>query len=135
MVKRLKEDIEIISPRHRETEIDYVYFYPRVGSNGDGGFAFPCDKDGNIDFDNMRPEMIDSYEWCESHPEKFDEPYVRQDKHSYMQNAIAKCECGKKIELYDEYMGACECPYCHRWYNMFGQELKNPNTWKNGEDW
>ena len=135
MVKRLKEDIEIISPRHRETDVYYSYFYPRKGDNS-GGFAFPCDKDSNVLFDDMPPEMKQSYEWVtEEHPENYDEPYVRTERVSYMQDAVAKCVCGKEIELYDEYMGACECPYCHRWYNMFGQELKNPEKWNDGYDW
>ena len=39
------------------------------------------------------------------------------------------CNCGHKIELYDRYLGACECPYCGQWWNLFGQELKNPEHW------
>ena len=49
--------------------------------------------------------------------------------------ATGVCECGHRIALWDEYMGACECPHCGRWYNLFGQELNHPDTWRNGDDW
>lgn len=46
-----------------------------------------------------------------------------------------KCECGKVIELWNEYLGASECEYCGRWHNLFGQLLNNPETWSRGDDW
>lgn len=39
------------------------------------------------------------------------------------------------IDLWDEYLGACECPNCGRWYNIMGQELNPPSTWRDGDDW
>lgn len=45
------------------------------------------------------------------------------------------CHCGHRIELYNEYLGACECPYCGQWWNIFGQELKPVEQWKDGDDW
>lgn len=46
-----------------------------------------------------------------------------------------KCECGKVIELWNEYLGASECEYCGRWHNLFGQLLNDPSTWSRGDDW
>lgn len=130
MVRKLNESIDIISPRHRETVTDYSLTFTVVGQPRGNGMAFPCDKDGNVLIDEMTPEAKRNYEYCLEHPEHYEEPYVRTERYSYMENAVAKCICGKEIELYDEYMGACECPYCGRWYNMFGQELQNPYKWE-----
>ena len=52
-----------------------------------------------------------------------------------MENAKALCSCGEIIELYDGYMGSCECPNCGQWYNMFGQTLIKPQYWEEDEDY
>ena len=39
------------------------------------------------------------------------------------------CSCGKTIILEDQYMGACKCPKCGKWYNMFGDRIKTPDEW------
>lgn len=49
--------------------------------------------------------------------------------------AIAKCDCGEEFPLENQYLGACECPGCGQWYNLFGQELNDPSTWSEGGDW
>lgn len=46
-----------------------------------------------------------------------------------------ECECGETVTLYNQYLGACECPKCGRWYNIWGQELNPPHTWSSGDDW
>ena len=40
----------------------------------------------------------------------------------------------EKIEMYNAYMGACECPCCGQWYNLFGQSLIDPKYWYEDED-
>ena len=40
------------------------------------------------------------------------------------------CSCGQWVELVDEYYGACQCPKCGKWYNLFGQELVSPEYWE-----
>ena len=47
-----------------------------------GGYAFPCDANGNL------------------------------------------------LELWDQYYGACRCPKCGKWYNLFGQSLLSPDYWE-----
>ena len=57
-------------------------------------------------------------------------------KHDYeTRETTARCECGKVIELYDQYLGASECPHCGRWHNLFGELLNDPSTWSRGDDW
>lgn len=59
----------------------------------------------------------------------------KHDENGCVIPATGVCKCGNRITLQNEYMGACECPYCGRWYNLFGQELNHPDTWRYGDDW
>lgn len=119
---------QIIKERERVTEIEYQLIFDMDGHGN--GIWIPCDENGNI-VDNLNESMKKNYQWCLDHPEKFIcKPYVHKTQWSYMENAIAQCHCGEKFELYDEYMGACDCPKCGQWYNLFGQELKNPYEWE-----
>ena len=121
--------LKSMTPRKRVTKDMYEI---RFFFDDNGGYAFPCDKDENI------PEMDEvawnNYKWCMDHPELFKHwNEVVHWKRTYTENARGICECGQEIELWDQYLAACECPNCGRWYNVFGQELKNPEEW--GDDW
>ena len=48
----------------------------------------------------------------------------------YKEPAHGTCICGEEVSLWDQYYGACECPKCGRWYNLFGQELVAPEHWE-----
>lgn len=54
---------------------------------------------------------------------------------SYREPRMAVCECGETFPLVAQYLGACECPGCGTWYNVFGQELNPVETWADGDDW
>ena len=125
MIKNFKNGEEI-------TEICYEVVFDDGKYNG---FGFPCDENGNVK--KMANEIAqENYEYCLKHPEKFARyNKVIKEKHVYRENNTGTCECGEEIELVDQYLGACECPNCGRWYNMWGQELNNPNTWSDGDDW
>lgn len=104
--------------------------YELVFDDGhNNGFAFPCDESGNL-LPELSKEAVANYQYCMAYPENF-ERYnkVVCRKWRYRQNATGVCSCGEKIELYDAYMGACECPYCGQWYNLFGQKLNPPDQW------
>lgn len=121
-------------------------YYELVFDDGRGnGLCFPCDEAGNIlpapVNDSVDHKAVDearrrNRDYALAHPEK----YVRFNKvikqtHGYKELAHGLCECGKEVYLYNEYMGACECPECGQWYNLFGQELLPPNQWEEGDDW
>lgn len=53
-----------------------------------------------------------------------------REANGYKPPAYGTCHCGGTVELTDEYMGACECPNCGQWYNLFGQELLPPDMWE-----
>ena len=109
------------------TEVTYelLFYY-----DNDGGYGFPCDKDGNILEGHMTEGAIKNYRWCKEHPEKFKIfNYVERKEHTWREPNKVRCTCGELVELYDEYMGACECPNCKRWYSISGQSLLPPDRW------
>lgn len=112
---------------------DYnIVFYRDSGS----GFSFPCDENKKL-----LPDLTDAakknYEWCMAHPEEFPFWFNGLEKFTRHIRECPQgvCECGERLVLWDEYLGACECPRCKRWYNLFGQELNHPSTWRDGDDW
>ena len=97
------------------------------------GLSFECDENGNIDF--KCPEAKENYEYAMSHPEEY--PYcfnkLIKSTRTYMNPAHGKCSCGTEVYLENQYRGACECPTCGRWYNLFGQQLIDPEGWEDDE--
>ena len=123
--------IKEYTPSHKVEEIIY-----RVRFDGhENSRTFECDENGNL-LPDTSEELKKSYEWCMHHPEKF--PYafneIEKDVRKYKEPATGICNCGHKIYLQNEYLGACECPECGQWWNLFGQELKPLSQWNdNGE--
>ena len=122
--------ITIIKERERKTET----CYERRFWKGDGGYSFPCDENGNlIGGDDSRCFEIckANYGRCLQHPEKWEtfNKIVKTHRH-YTEPAEGVCECGEHVFLEGSYYGADECPNCHRWYNMSGQELVPPSEWE-----
>lgn len=120
MIKNFKE-------AHTETTISYEVSF--LGE--DKGYGFPCDEKGTIKKEEMSEDAIKNYEYCIKHPKEFSIfNEIEKYENSYREPASGICKCGEKIHLFDEYFGACECPNCGQWYNMFGQELLPPSEWE-----
>lgn len=100
--------------------------YRLVFDDADGnGFAFPCDEEGNIG--DLPKEAARNYAWCKEHPEKFERfGFVETVVWSFTEPAHGECHCGARVDLVNQYMGACQCGYCGQWYNLFGQDLTPP---------
>lgn len=119
--------IEIINPRHTEEIVDYRIEFTDEDGNG---CSFPCDENGTLlSFATDAAEK--NYQNSLAHPELFAiynafKTYRRE----FTVPAVAKCHCGSKVILENQYQGACECPECGRWYNLFGQELCHPDGWE-----
>lgn len=104
------------TPAEWKEDISYELVFLDRDNNG---FAFPCSLDGEP---ILNPTAKKNYDFCMAHPEKFVRyNEVVEYKQCYKENAHGTCHCGERIELYDEYLGACSCPRCGRWYNLFGQ--------------
>ena len=110
-------------------EYRLTFYYDR-----NSGCAFPCDEHGNL-LDDLTDDAIENYKWCMEHPEKF-ALFNEVIKHEYMtyDNAHGTCDCGNEVELFNEYMGACQCEKCGQWYNLFGQKLLPPTMWNEWEE-
>ena len=108
------------SRRMAITEYNLAFNY-----DNNSGFSFPCDSDGTLS-DDLNPCAMKNYQYCMEHPEEFvDWNIIEKTTHHYKEPAHGTCSCGRRIELWDEYLGACKCD-CGRWYNLFGQELIAP---------
>ena len=92
------------------------------------GFSFPVDEDTKKEVFSSEAAQK-NYEYCLSQPDKIRDLGIVRHVSSYRTDPIARCECGKEIELFNEYLGACECPHCGRWHNLFGQTLQPPKYW------
>lgn len=103
-----------------------------------GGYEFPCDSEGNL-LPDINEAARKNYELCMQHPEKYivyNEVHKR--KTTYREPTTGLCSCGERVELWNQYYGACECPKCGKWYNLFGQELLPPDQWEEDpseEEW
>lgn len=116
---------------HTIVEHELIFYYDE-----NGGFGFPCDASGNVTISELSPYAMSNLNYCMTHPEEFKIfAKVETEKRRVCDPAHGTCECGNEVYLFDMYMGACECPECGRWYNLFGQELNPPSTWDSGDDW
>lgn len=120
--------IKMLSERKRVKHIEYKREFKLI-TEKDTGFAFPSDEDGNIILDEHYDCWGKNYEYCLSHSEEYEDLGVIENSWWYTEPAVAKCSCGKEIQLVDQYMGACQCE-CGQWYNMYGQSLINPEFWE-----
>lgn len=115
-----------------QTEYNLLFYTDRCG-----GLAFPCDENGHVDLEKLHPAAQRNYVEAMAHPEFFPYAWNELEKrtHSYRNPASGTCNCGERIYLRNKYLGACACPNCGQWWNMFGQELNPVETWSKGEDW
>lgn len=116
------------TPRKYYTVTSYDVVFDDGGCNG---YWFPCDENGKI-FDDTNDAAKANYKWCLEHPEKFVRfnKVLKHERRTY-DEAHGICSCGNKVELYNQYLGACECEQCGQWYNLFGQKLIPPTEWEN----
>ncbi|WP_346961304.1 hypothetical protein [Clostridium sp.] len=112
--------LKITSKRHRVEVVNYQREFESKELLG-SGYSFDCDKEGKLKTEYK--EALENYLYCIAHPGKYLDRGIIQRKSYYTEPAHAICKCGKVIKLDDDYMGACQCPYCDRCYNIFGQEL------------
>ena len=111
----------------RQIAFDYSLCFDDGHRNG---FSFPCDKNGKVIIKQENKAAQENYQWCLEHPEKFERfNYLEKSVHSWREPDYGVCKCGETVYLQNEYMGACKCPKCGQWYNLFGQELLPPDEW------
>ena len=115
-------------PAYVEEKTEYeLVFYTERGS----GLGFPCDESGKVDLNKLQEPARRNYEEAMKHPESY--PYawnkVEKNVYRFRNPASGVCDCGERVWLTNDYMGACECPNCSQWWNLFGQKLLPPDRW------
>ena len=126
--------IKDYQPSYPEEIVEYRLIFYKDRS---GGLAFPCDEHGNVDKSKLFEPAVRNLEYALQNPQDFPYAYNKIDKivRTVRNPATGICHCGNRIELFNEYLGGCECPYCGQWWNLFGQELKPVERWSEGDDW
>ena len=119
--------IQIIKERSRVIASDYCIEF-RYKDDPEAGYSFPANKDRTIALDKMTPEAIANYNMCLT-DSRFTEAEFITDTRTYTEPAIGKCSCGAEVYLESQYLGAVQCE-CGKWYNVFGQELREPKYWE-----
>lgn len=123
--------IKIIKEREPKESITYSLEFD-YKDDPSGGFTFPCNRQGEILKDKMPQTAIDNYHKCLK-DNRLTSPYIRTYKNHWVEPAVGECVCGEEIVLENQYMGACQCPRCGQWYNIYGQSLIPPEYWEDDE--
>lgn len=106
--------INIISPRKRVESVSFNLVF----DDGDGsGAMFPCNESGVVDVASMAPAGLNNYNGRIAAGQA---GYVERFSNSYVEAAVGKCSCGRKVSLDDPLENLCGCG---RAYNMAGQEV------------
>lgn len=124
MIKIIKERTPVTTTEY------YIDFY--YSDDSDSGFCFLANKDGTPALDKMCEEAKVNYEHCLV-DDRLVGPLFRRETSTYMDPAVGKCSCGAEVVLDADYAGAVRCE-CGRWYNLFGQELRDPKYWDRDDD-
>lgn len=117
----------IIKERTPEVITEYTIEFS-YKDDPDAGFCFPATREGEPDFEAMCPEAKANYESCLT-DDRLTEPEFYVKKHTYVNPAVGRCICGTEVVLDSDYDGAVRCE-CGRWYNLFGQSLRDPKYWE-----
>ena len=141
--------LKIISERYKESHTTYRLQFDLIGERKGNGYSFPLlSKDASIIPLKESETETNKYEPCSEEEciwwknylsvkddrEHFKEPYVDKKTWYWTEPAHAICNCSTEIILEDEFLGTCQCPVCGQWYNMFGQEVLDPEEYKEDLD-
>lgn len=125
--------LKLIKERTPETIKEY-YIEFLYKDDPNAGFMFPALPNGEPDFEHMPTEAKSNYERCLGElASKLEAPEFVENKRTYINPAVGLCSCGKEVVLDSDYQGAVRCD-CGKWYNLFGQELRDPKYWYRDED-
>ncbi len=124
MLKIIKERTPVT---HKEYYIEFFY-----KDDPEAGFCFPATVHGDPDFSRMTSAALTNYEACLT-DKRLTEGEFTIHVWTYVEPALGLCSCGKEVVLDSDYQGAVRCE-CNRWYNLFGQELRDPKYWEEEYD-
>ena len=119
--------LKIIKEREPVTIKEYFIEF-KYKDDPNAGFCFPANKDETPALDKMCSEAVANYNSCLT-DDRLDGPEFTKNEFTYFEPAVGKCICGSLVTLDADYMGAVRCE-CGRWYNLFGQSLRDPKYWE-----
>ena len=114
----------ILTPATTKEYTEFRYLF--TDSHGNG-FAFPCDEDGNIKIINEDARR--NLNEARQHAGAYKTVGIHKYSRLYREPAHGRCSCGKNVVLENQYYGACQCPNCGQWYNLFGESILPPEQW------
>ena len=123
--------LHILKERTPTTGKDYTIDFSYI-DDPDAGFSFPATPFGEPDFASMTPEDRANYEACLK-DDRLTASEFNVSEWTYIEPAVGICSCGEEVILDCDYAGAVRCE-CGRWYNLFGQSLKDPEYWEEDEE-
>jgi hypothetical protein len=118
---------ERIPERIKEYRIEFMY-----KDDPEAGFSFPATQYGDPDWSKMGSEMLANYEACLS-DKRLTEGEFKTLEWTYMNPALGQCSRGRAVTLECDHAGAVMCE-CGKWYNLFGQELRDPQYWEEDDE-
>ena len=99
--------MQIISARTHKETVTYTREFDDIDCPG-AGYSFDCDKDGKLDHvahgvgaDNLRK--------CLDGTHNVKDMGVRPCHHSWVEDAVGKCRCGRLVTLSDPLDNLCGC--------------------------
>ena len=119
--------MEILKQRQTVTHVSRTVEFDDIKDPG-SGYSFDIGDDGEPVFNSE--EAKENYELCMSQKLPLTGPYYREYRWNVTEPAEGKCSCGTIVRLEDQYLGACSCPNCGQWYNVFGERLIDPEYWE-----
>lgn len=94
------------------------------------GFSFPCDKQGNILFEEMPQPARKNLAFCQNGEYAVRLDGIQDYSYTYREPASGQCSCDLIVELSDPMTNPCECGLE---YNGGGQLLAPRSQWE--ETW
>lgn len=122
----------IISPRKREVREEYSHVWEWKSTPG-AGFSFPSDKNGNVQVVNLNDAAKENYMICLINKDNMlTDCGVERYEYVYIEYAILKCKCGRKVELNSPVYGtSCDCG---RLWSDSGYEMAPMSQWEDRMD-
>ncbi len=124
--------LKIIRERRPLKFRDYTIEF-KYKDDPEAGFSFPATCHGDPDFYAMGSEMLANYEACLTDKRLTEGEFIKHEW-TYVEPALGLCSCGKEIVLECDHAGAVRCE-CGKWYNLFGQELRDPKYWEEDDEY
>ena len=110
--------LKVIKESYEERIEEFSLYYQ---THSDGGYSFPCDKDGSIT--ELHPSAVDNYQRCISGEVKtIKPPFVEKITRRIWHPKVCECQCGMHIDMYGDGEGLVYCE-CGKVYNTFGQSV------------